>query len=272
MGGVLEAAGAYLVRRYQPEAVPWFPGDPSRNFPLWRHLMATGAAFLAEDPNPAGFAAAVVRDGVWLLSALWVTPDRHGEGIGSALLDEALAWGRGASTFSVVSSPDPSAQTLYLRRSMFPVWTQHEFSGESRDRPEMPEGIAPLTEHDQPWVDEIDREVRGHARPEDHGFWRRRAKGLALRREGRPIGYVYVSSGGRVGPGGAENPGDVRLLIQAGRAVAPGPTTLILPSGNWTALKEATRLRLTLIASTAFMASRPLPGGDRYISSGGALG
>ena len=79
---------------------------------------------MAEDPEPVGFSAAVVRDGVWFLSQLWVLPKRQGRGIGSRLLDETLTWGRGAKTFSVVASPHPAALLVSLRASMYPVWTQ----------------------------------------------------------------------------------------------------------------------------------------------------
>ena len=65
---------------------------------------------------PVGFSSAIIRDGVWFLSQLWVAVDRQGSGIGSALLDEALAWGHGSSIFSVVASPFPGAQTVYMRR------------------------------------------------------------------------------------------------------------------------------------------------------------
>ena len=264
-------AAAYLVERYRPDQIGHISLVPGERVPLYEHLLRSGAIFVAEDPGPVGFSAAVIRDGVWFLSQLWVLPERHASGIGAMLLDEALGWGRGSSAFSVVSSPHPPAQLLYLRASMFPVWTLHEMTGSGAPPPEPPEGVRPLEPADQTWVDALDREVRGTARPEDHAWWRARARGLALGREGDAVGYVYVD-GGRVGPGAAARPTDVPLLVRAARHAAGGPVTFTIPSTNWAALSELVRAGFAPFGSTTFMASRPLGDGARYLSGGGALG
>jgi GNAT superfamily N-acetyltransferase len=175
LADIFGRAGRSMAERYQPLSADTFGGDPDRLFPTWRHLLGTGACFLAEDPEPAGFATAVIRDGVWFLSHLWVVPERQGRGIGSVLVDEALAWGRGSSAFSVVASPDPAAQVVYLRRSMYPVWAQYEFTGPGGGEP--PPGFGPLEEADVSWVSDLDREARGMARPEDHRFFQEAARG-----------------------------------------------------------------------------------------------
>jgi GNAT superfamily N-acetyltransferase len=269
---VFVRTATYLTERYRPEAVAHVSADAERHLPLYRHLRATGAMFVAEDPHPVGFSSAIVRADVWFLSQLWVLPERHAGGIGSALLDEALAWGRGrgARTFSVVASPHPAAQLMYLRASMFPVWVQHELTGSERPPPAPPDEVYALTEADG-WVDELDREIRGYPRPEDHAFWRRQTTGLALRRDGVPIGYVYVWDEGKVGPAAAHQPQDLVPLIQAARAHVGGPATFSVPSTNWTALRELISLGFAPMGSNTFMASRPFTDGTRYLSSGGAL-
>jgi GNAT superfamily N-acetyltransferase len=271
LGLIFVAAARGMIERYQPEAVGAFPPEPERLFPTWRHLLQTGSWFVAEDPDPVGFSTAVVRDGVWFLSQLWVAPEHQGRGVGAVLLDEALAWGKGASAFTVVASPDPAAQALYLRRSMFPVWVQHELVGPGGGA--MPAGLEPLTEEDLPWLDRLDREVRGIARPEDHRYFLSVASGLALRREGEPLGYVYAWGGGRVGPGAAAAAADVPVLIRAGlAAVGEGRDTgLFVPSANWAAMAELVRRGFRLRGGSTFMASRRFPDGSRYVSSGGAL-
>ncbi|HEX2029811.1 MAG TPA: GNAT family N-acetyltransferase [Actinomycetota bacterium] len=265
-------AAAYLVERYRPDQIGHISLVPGERVPLYEHLLRTGAVFVAEDPGPVGFSAAVIRDGVWFLSQLWVLPERHASGIGALLLDETLGWGRGSSAFSVVSSPHPPAQLLYLRASMFPLWTIHEMTGSDAAPPEPPEGVRPLEGSDGSWVDELDREVRGAARPEDHAWWRGRAHGLAVERAGAPVGYVYVSDGGRVGPGAARHPTDVPALVRAARHAAAGPVTFSVPSTNWAALSELVRSGFAPFGSTTFMASRPLGDGARYLSGSGALG
>jgi GNAT superfamily N-acetyltransferase len=268
---VFVSAATYLTERYRPEQVGHMPLDPEGRLPFYRHLLATGALFVAEDPQPVGFSAAVLRDGVWFLSQLWVLPERHAGGIGSALLDEALAWGLGASAFTVVASPHPAAQVMYLRASMYPLWVQHELTGGDADPQPVPDGIEVLEEADQGWVDELDREVRGIARPQDHSFWRAQAAGLALRRGAEPTGYVYVWSDGKVGPGAVRDPADMPAVITAARHRAGGEATFAVPSTNWAALGDLVRAGLSPLGSNTFMASRPMPDGSRYLSSGGGL-
>jgi hypothetical protein len=228
---------------------------------------------VAEDPEPVGFAAAVVRDGVWFLSQLWVLPEHHRGGIGSALLDETLSFGRGASAFCTVSSPHPAAQLLYLRASMFPLWTQIEMGGGEDDRPGSPDGVRNLTGTDQRWVDDLDREVRGMARPEDHEFWRGQpGMALALERDGAPAGYIYVWPDGKVGPGAVRDAADVAVAIRAARHAARGPAIFPVPSTNWCALGELVRLGFAPVgAANTFMASRAVADGSRYFPTG-ALG
>lgn len=269
--GVFMEAASFMVRRYSPEQAADFPGDdPAKFLPMWRHLLDTGAMWIADDPGPVGIASAYLRDGWWFLALLFVRPEAHGRGIGSALLDEALAWGRGAAAFTVVASPTPGAQALYLRRSMFPVWVQQQWEGPAGEA-EPPEGLAPLLPSDEPWVDALDREVRGIARPEDHAFWRRHGEGLALRRGDDPLGYVYASASGRVGPAAAWDAADQSALLRAARSRVRGEVALQVPSANWVLLREVTKAGLRLTGSSTFMSSRPMPDGSRYVPAGGAL-
>lgn len=273
VGRIFDESSAWLTEKYRPDQVGSLPVAVADREGLYRHLLRTGAMFVALDPGPVGFTAAVVRDGVWFLSLLWVLPEHHGSGIGSALLQEALAWGRGSAVFSVVASPYPVAQLMYLRSSMYPLYVQVDMAG-GLGPPGQAEGTEPLEASDGAWVDELDREVRGIARPEDHGFWRGEAMGVALRRDGSPIGYVYGWPDGKIGPGVAREPSDLPALLAAAAGVLPGKgrVTVSVPSTNWSALRELVRLGLAPTGSNTFMASRPLGDPSRYISSGGALG
>ena len=272
VGRIFDASAAWLTEKYRPDQVGSPPVTVANREGLYRHLLDTGGMFVALDPDPVGFSAAVVRDGVWFLSQLWVLPERHGSGAGSALLQEALTWGRGSRIFSVVASPYPVAQLVYLRSSMYPLYVQLDMAGTVRST-EPSDGVEPLGTADQAWVEELDRDARGVARPEDHGFWLREARGLALRRDGSPIGYVYAWPEGKIGPGVAREPGDVPRLLAAASGVLPenSRVTVAVPSTNWTALRELTRLGFAPIGSNTFMASRSLGDPSRYISSGGAL-
>jgi GNAT superfamily N-acetyltransferase len=269
IGETFVRAGTWMAEHHHPASVDFFSADPAVFFPAWRHLLATGAGFIAEDPDPVGHAIAFRREGTWFLSQLWVRPERHGQGIGSLLLDEALQWGHGSAVFSVVASPDPAAHILYMRRSMYPLWLTVEFRARGGGEPPIP--LEPLEEADQAWIDALDREVYGAAHPEDHAYWRGTGMGYALRREGQPVGYVYVASRGRVGPVAAAAASDLPLLLRAGIALAPEEASFVVPSANWPALAEALRMRAQIVIPTTFLASRRIGDPGRYLPYGGAI-
>ena len=274
LAGIFSTSAAYLTERYRPDQVDLLPIDVDDRLPMYRHLLDTGTVILAEeDGEPAGFAASIVRDGVWFLSQLWVLPRRHAGGIGSALLDEALSTGTGCRAFTVVASPHPAAMTLYMRASMYPMFTQLDMTGGDGPPPGPPEGMRDLRPEDATWIDRLDRGVRGAARPEDHAAFRSwGASGQVLERDGNTLGYVYAFPDGKVGPGAAHRPEDIPSLISAARHVVGGPITVAVPGTNWTALRELARFGLTPIGSNTFMSSVPIGDGARYLSSGGALG
>lgn len=268
----ISAAGvSFLIERYEPERAERLPMDPTYRFLIMRHILATGAMFVAEEEEPVGFSSAVIRDGVWHLSQLFVQEELHGRGLGASLIDAALEWGSDVRAFTVVSSRYPLAETLYMRRSMFPVWSQLEAGGMRAEAPPMPEGFSELRREDQEWIDRLDRGTRGVARPDDHAMFREHATGIALRRDGEPVGYLYSWPDGRVGPGAAADAADVPLLGRAGCHLGGERSWFTAPSTNWAALKELVSLGFRTASSSLFMASRPWPEGSRYLSSGGAL-
>ena len=136
----------------------------------------------------------------------------------------------------------------------------------------MPRGFDDLDDDDQEWVDALDRDVRGIARPQDHAFWRREASGLAYRRDGAPAGYVYVWPDGKVGPGAVRDPVDMPAILGAARSRTEASVTVAVPSTNWSALRDLVREGFSPSGTSTFMASRPMPDGSRYLSSGGGLG
>lgn len=263
---------SFLIERYERERGEGFPMDPEERLPILRHILATGELFVAEEEGAVtGFASAIIRDGGWHLAQLFVGERNRGRGLGGSLIDAALEWGSGTRAFTVVSSRYPFAETLYMRRSMFPVWGQLEARGIRVKPPPMPEGFSELRDDDQEWIDALDRDARGAARPEDHAMFRERAAGVALRRGGRPAGYVYAWPEGRIGPAAAADAADVASLVRAGCHLSGDRSWCSVPSTNWGALKELVSLGFRTAGSAQFMASRPWPDGSRYLSSGGAL-
>src|SRR5687767_1130019 len=83
-----------------------------------RRLLETdpGGAWLAErDGAVAGCAIALLREGLWGLSLLFVDPSAQGTGAGRELLARAWAYGAGARGHVILSSTDPRAMRAYAR-------------------------------------------------------------------------------------------------------------------------------------------------------------
>ena len=263
---------ALLTERYRPEQAGHPPIEPESRVPFLRHLLRTGAIFVSEREGRAiGFSGAVMRDSLWFLSQLWVLPEHHGSGIGRALLEEALAWGTGAEVLAVVASPHPAAQRLYFSAGMYPLWVQHELAGPAAGRVPAPGGVRAIADDDAAWIEELDRDVWGSGRSQDHAFWRTTARGLVLDRGG-PAGYAYVWDEGKIGPAAARDATDLLPLIAAARGAIDGPTTIGVPSSNWTVFRELVGAGFAPVGTNTFMSTRALGDATRYIVSGGALG
>ncbi len=81
-----------------------------------------GALWFAEvDEEPIGMLFARIDEALVTIEigAMWVDPTARGRGLGKALLDEAMQWGRrsGATRALIwVATANPAAETLYRSR------------------------------------------------------------------------------------------------------------------------------------------------------------
>lgn len=135
------------------------------------HLLVTdpNGAWVAVDPDGAilGVALALVREGLWGLSLLAVDADRHGEGVGGALLRAALGTAAGCRGGIILSSEHPAAMRSYARAG-FALRPAVAVSG-IVDRRAVPGGLRSRpgdVEADRGTIDRASRHVRGasHAR------------------------------------------------------------------------------------------------------------
>jgi GNAT superfamily N-acetyltransferase len=106
-----------LDRRRQEPVAPRM--EPDAAYVRYRRLLATDpdGCWVADgdDGALAGAALAILRDGLWGLSLLAVRPGLQSGGLGSALLNRALAYGDGARGGIILSSSDPRALRAYAR-------------------------------------------------------------------------------------------------------------------------------------------------------------
>ena len=133
------------------------------------HFLETDPAgsWVANDGDTVvGLSQAYVREAVWVLAHLFVSPASQSTGIGRALLDRALRHGDRAGPGLIVSSPDPRA----LRRYALAGFELHPTAigwGPVRSAVAPSDEVREGNASDLPIADAVDRVVRGAARSAD---------------------------------------------------------------------------------------------------------
>jgi GNAT superfamily N-acetyltransferase len=125
-----------------------------------------GGSWVAErDGEIVGCALAIVREGVWGLSLLIVSPEAQSGGTGRELLARAFAYGNGARGWIVLSSRDPRALRSYSRLGLdlHPAVAARGTVRAMAAPPEVRLGGA----EDLPLTEAADRACRGGAHGED---------------------------------------------------------------------------------------------------------
>ncbi len=150
-----------------------------------------GGSWVAErDGEVVGCALAIVREGVWGLSLLIVSPDAQSGGTGRELLARAFEYGNGARGWIVLASRDPRALRSYSRLGL-DLHPAVAARGRVRSL-EAPPEVRPGTRDDLPLTEAADRAARGAAHGEDM---------LAMLQVGGDLlvlpdrGYVLVRNG-----------------------------------------------------------------------------
>lgn len=218
---VLEHALADMLRR-MGHTEPTSIADPvalaqmwAERGPLYAHLAATAEHFwVAEQGGQiVGYARATLRDGVRALTEFFVLPEAQGNGVGRALLSRAFPEGQ-ARLRAVIASPEVRAQAIYMRHGLYPRCPIYYWYRTPEPITVMTDlTITPITDTpgNQAALDEIDREILGHARAADHGYLLRDRQGLIYTRGDQVVGYGYI--GHRNGPFALRHPDDFPAVL-----------------------------------------------------------
>jgi GNAT superfamily N-acetyltransferase len=222
------------------------PEDPGPVVRLWAHARSTDperfvvATVSGEDDGAAAsgerivaFGSALVRDGLWFLSMLFVLPEFQGAGVGRRILARILPGDDAAYRATATDAAQPISNALYAMHDIVPRMPLLNLTGLPL-RPEafgpMPSGVSAIA------FDEIDGGPAGDATDGADGFGRRMlaneldvldrellgvthlpADHAWLRTEGRrgwlyrgpdggAVGYGYAAEAGRVGPVAVRDP------------------------------------------------------------------
>jgi ribosomal protein S18 acetylase RimI-like enzyme len=285
-GYIRKAAMEALDREQGREPPAWEP----RTLPHFAHLLRTdpdGAWVVTLGGLAVGYAMGFTRGDVWFLAQLFVLPEAQGKGVGQKALELSMDAGRkrGARHFSVVASTSPVAQALYMRAGMFALGIGYRVRGPVDALLALPPaaGTPKLVVDCEGWDDriaELDRDVWGGARTDDHRLYRQDVWGsesysFAFNRDGQLAGYGYAMADGHIGPFAAREQGDVPALMRiagewlhergAGEAYGYFLTT------NPAALRPLLNAGWKTNGWTFFLATEPFGRFDRYVPGGGLL-
>jgi predicted N-acetyltransferase YhbS len=138
-----------------------------------RHSLRTDpeGSFVSErDGTVNGVAQAVIREGLWILSLLTVSPTLGRGGEGRALMRAALGYDRDTHAGAVIASNDPRALRLY-GSSGFRLEPTFEVTGQVDATliPELHPGIVEVAPIELGTLAPISRHVRGAAHTLDFG-------------------------------------------------------------------------------------------------------
>ena len=182
----------------QPPPSPRTPARAAAWQARTEHLLATdpGGSWVAERGSEmVGFATSFKRELMWILAAFAVRPGMQGWGVGRALLEPALDYGRGCLRGMLNASDDPKATRRY-RAAGFTLHPQMYLRGVV-DR-----SVLPIVEHvregtlgDVDLMDSIDRRTRGAAHGPDHAALQQALR-LVIMDRPSGSGYAYVHTDG----------------------------------------------------------------------------
>ena len=198
---------------------------------LYEHLGETAAEWwIAEDAatgDVIGYARSIERGGLFELTEFFVRPDRQAAGVGGALLERAFPSDRG-EVRAIIATTDIRAQARYYRAgtvARFPIVGLTGVPTATVPGPDVgveavalrPDGV----ELDD--VRRIETEVLEYHRGNELRWLLVRREGYLYRRDGRPIGFGFVSRGS-TGPVAALDPVDQPAVLDhlAHRAAALG--------------------------------------------------
>ncbi len=197
-----------------------------RRQPLFEHLARTSDNYWVaeEDGKMIGLARSILRDGVRQLTEFFVLPGHQSRGIGRGLLERAFPR-EGSTHRFILATIDNRALPRYLKSGVYPLFPCYAFAREAQEQAIHSDlKFEPLTSN-RPSLDrlnEIDRQVLGFAREQEHAWLIQNRHGVGYYRNDQLAGYGYLGS--QQGPFAALDPQDFPAILAhaENRAAAAG--------------------------------------------------
>jgi hypothetical protein len=245
----------------------------------YRHILETGIFEVAEvDRQIVAICCAIVRGNLWFLSGFWTLPGMQSSGLGRPLLERVWKAGqeRGAKTFRTWSSIDAAALSVYMRqtdqrgRKMMPRSQIFTFCGVPKFSTSTPSALE-LTPFDLEIANQIDGDVYGAVREEDHRFWK--GDRFIVRRAGLVAGYFHSIAGllGPVAWSEEKDAADVLATAMHHAARQANEIRFSCPGINHAAIDAALTTRLRLTGTAHLLSTDEIGRMEQYIPSGALL-
>jgi GNAT superfamily N-acetyltransferase len=236
--------------------------------------------WIAEDANEiVGFGFSWTAEELWFLSQLFVRPRRQSSGIGRELLTRTLqqAQSRGSPIKALITfAYNRGSLGLYMRHGLYPRLPLYVLSGRAGDLVGKPAGPRLLSfplgkEGDAAMLRSIDRKALGLSRARHHHFLQEDAsiEGFGLNEpDGEPVGYVFVSNKGKIGPIAVSREELMAPAVSAACRIAvereAESASVFLPGICGEALQRCLDAGFRLGRTMVLLSSRPFGDWTRY--------
>lgn len=255
--------------------------EHSRKLYLDLAHVAPNGVFVAKDEGAAiGIVIPHALEDEWFLSEIFVEPSFQKQGIGWQLLTEASKEAGDVTRSGLLEPSELGGIAFFVRRGVAlqtPVAEicgsiPHEneiarmAAGEYRFRSEPLDPVAHRTA-----LGQLDREVRGSARPLDHLYFSENGRGFIFARDEEITGYVYVWPSGRIGPMVvASSAYSVQFLAFAlaslRQTFGASWCTMLVPGTNIRVTRAAMRAGLSIQAVRLFAGDGGMLDLSRYVA------
>ena len=237
------------------------------------HVAPSGAFVAKDEGTPIGIASPHALEDEWFLSEIFVEPSFQTRGVGWQLLVEASKEAGDVTRSGLLEPAELGGIAFFLRRGVSLQAPVLEIPGEIPHENELARmaageyrfGTEPLdpVAH-RAAINQLDREVRGSARPLDHLYFCENGRGFIFRRDEELAGYVYVWPSGRIGPMAAASQTYLVQFLAFALATLRGTF-----GASWcTALVPGTNIR---VMRAAMKAGLSIEGVRLFASDGGLL-
>ncbi len=280
----------YRKRGFFQAATPSVPPNPVFAYQI---KMTPQAFWVAqEDGNIIGFSDSFVRGSLWYFSWLFISPSYQGRDVGRTLLEKTLdSWSgvkitnRATITFAF----NPSSQFLYMKYGMYPREPAYYVETSSKRILENPVQSDQNEDLDfeqmnlkesSTSVRQLDEYVLGFSMEWNHHFcFETKNKCYIFKRKKNddrtPVGYVYVSPSGKVGPLAVSSSDLVKPILGKALRLSAEQKDVekvryYFPGSNVGAVELALKYNMRF-EPYVFMSTKPFAKWENYVFHSAAL-